>query len=71
MVIHEQKKAFEVQCERMQNKINQLQQSENELLGNLRTLKLHKQLSEVEADELGRAKIDLERLQKVILALYT
>ncbi len=55
----------------MQNKINQLQQSENELLGNLRTLKLHKQLSEVEADELGRAKIDLERLQKVILALYT
>lgn len=43
----------------MQKRIDQLQNNENELLGNLRTLKLNKQLSEVEADELGRAKVEL------------
>jgi poly-D-alanine transfer protein DltD len=55
----------------MQDRINQLQQNENELLGNLKTLKLNKQLSEIEAVELEKAKSELESLQKLILALYT
>lgn len=55
----------------MKKKIRALQSNENNLLGNLKTLKLNQQLSEIEFDELARAKVDLESLQRLILAEYT
>lgn len=55
----------------MKKKIRALQTNENSLLGNLKTLKLNQQLSEIEFDELARAKVDLESLQRLILAEYT
>ena len=71
MVLEENRRSFNLKEERLQKRIQQLENNENQLLSNLRTLKLNKQLSEVEAEELGRAKVDLGRLQKLILALYT
>ena len=55
----------------MKKKIRALQTNENSLLGNLKTLKLNQQISEIEFDELARAKVDLESLQRLILAEYT
>jgi predicted RNA-binding protein with RPS1 domain len=44
----EKERGFEAKCQQLQGRIVKLERRENELVGNLKNIKLNKQLSEIE-----------------------
>ena len=68
--MREQAVHYEQKCRRMEEKITDLQERESNLVTTLKTVKINKQISEVEINELWKDQQRLVALQKLILSLY-
>lgn len=54
----------------MEEKIKILEKRENELINNIKNIKINKEISEIEINGLMKAKEQLEQIQKLIVSIY-